>query len=109
MKKFTDSQTLLALSGLFALNLFDALATLLAINIGGVEVNPAMAWFLERGWWAFLAIKTFLGLSACLVMWHGRQNTWVPKASIACLGLYSAVAQYHVVLFLTISVTAMLI
>jgi hypothetical protein len=86
------------LVGIFVLNIFDALFTLIWLRRGGAEGNPVMLWVLEIGDWAFLAQKCFVvGLWLLLLVAHknfrlARLGLWTAAS------FYTLLIGYHLVL-----------
>lgn len=88
---FTTSDVALLL-GIFLLNIFDALFTLLWLQRGGGEANPFMAFMLEMGESAFILQKCFVvGIWLIILLIHKNFR-------LARIGLYSLAAVYTVVI-----------
>jgi len=92
------SSDILLLVGIFVLNIFDALFTLLWLERGGGEGNPIMKWMLEEGDYVFLIQKCLVvGLWLVFLMIH--KNFRFAKIGLWSLAtFYALVILYHFVL-----------
>ncbi len=95
--RFTRRDVILVV-GILLLNVLDALFTLIWLQRGGSEGNPAMAWILELGSNAFLIQKSFVvGLWLLLLLVH--KNFRLARIGLwALAGIYSLLVLYHVAL-----------
>ncbi|MCS5636566.1 MAG: DUF5658 family protein [Myxococcota bacterium] len=88
---FSASDVALLL-GIFVLNIFDALFTLLWLQRGGEEANPLMAFLLDMGETAFILQKCFVvGIWLIILLVHKNFR-------LARIGLYSLAAVYSLVI-----------
>ena len=95
--RFSLPDVLLML-GIFLLNVFDALFTLIYLSHGGEEANPVMDGLLQVSDWAFLAQKCFVvGLWLVFLTVH-KNFKHVRVGLWALLALYTGVLFYHCVL-----------
>jgi hypothetical protein len=86
----------LILVGIFVLNIFDALFTLIWLQRGGAEANPVMARLLELGGdHAFLIQKCFVvGVWLLILVVH--KNFRIARLGLWCmLALYSLLILFH--------------
>ena len=81
---------------LWALSLFDAIATLYMVHLcDAVELNPLMAPLLPYPW-LFLCVKQGL-MALCVVAMHrARAQTFPRRALNVLVGVYALLACYHV-------------
>ncbi len=85
----------LLLVGIFALNIFDALFTLLWLGRGGSEGNPVMDWLLQLGEHAFLIQKCFV-VGFWLVFLIVHKNFRLARLGLWSLaGVYALLFAYH--------------
>jgi len=88
---FTPGDVALLL-GIFLLNIFDALFTLMWLQRGGEEANPLMAFLLDMGEGAFLIQKCIVvGIWLVVLLIHKNFR-------LARIGLYSLAAVYTLVI-----------
>jgi hypothetical protein len=89
---------ILLLGAVFALNIADALFTLIWLRRGGSEGNPIMDWFLQQGDWAFLGQKCLVvGLWLVVLVVH--KNFQIARAGLwFLLALYAGIFVYHIFL-----------
>jgi len=85
---------------IFALNIFDALCTLLWLNRGGAEGNPVMEWALEAGDSVFLFQKCIVaGVWLLVLLVH--KNFRIARVGLwSLLAVYALVGVYHAFLVL---------
>jgi len=95
--RYRKSDVLL-LAAVFALNVADALFTLVWVERGGSEANPVMDWFLQQGEWVFLGQKCIVvGLWLVILVVH--KNFQIARAGLwFLLVLYGSILLYHIYL-----------
>ena len=93
-----DTKMKKMLTGLFILNLLDAILTLVWIQVGfATEANPIMDGLMRIHPSLFLLAKVAL-VSACLgVLWAGRHKALARACTVFGFTVYSMVIVYHVV------------
>jgi hypothetical protein len=85
-------------------NIFDAASTLLMTGLGAEEVNPVMAWALNRGPTVFLAIKLplIVIVTGIMLRWVTNERSHPVNRRMAwwalCLSfvLFALLSAYHV-------------
>ncbi len=87
----------LAIGMIVGLSAADLLLTLRALDLGAVELNPAMAWLLEVGPWAAAAFKLSTALAVGAVTWAMRRYRRILEASLLLAGIMTAVLVHHAV------------
>jgi hypothetical protein len=89
---------ILLLGAVFALNIADALFTLIWLRRGGSEGNPIMDWFLQQGDFVFLGQKCLVvGLWLIVLVVH--KNFQLARAGLwLLLALYGGIFVYHIFL-----------
>ena len=70
------------------LNIIDALLTLFLIDLGAVEINPVMAYFLNFGPLTFMSVKYFLACFSIIVLLIFN-NVFLRKLKIHTRSLFS--------------------
>jgi Domain of unknown function (DUF5658) len=65
--------------GIVLLCVADAFFTLQLISLGGTELNPLMAYLLDRGLYLFVGIKMALTISAIIVLVMHERFTFVRR------------------------------
>jgi hypothetical protein len=91
---FQTSEVIL-LIGIFVLNIFDALFTLIWLQRGGAEANPFMDWLIQQGDHVFLVQKCIVvGLWLVFLLVHknfrlARWGMW------SMAGVYGVLILYH--------------
>ena len=92
--RFTRRDVVLVVA-ILLLNIFDAFFTLIWLQRGGAEGNPAMAWLLEIGVGPFL-IQKCLVVGAWLLLLVIHKNFRIARLGLWSLaGIYSLLILYH--------------
>lgn len=81
---------------ILVLNLFDAVATLVWLEMGmAVEANPVMEYFLRYGPVLFVTIKLGLVSGGTLFLWHQRERPLAVVAIFIAFLAYYLLMLYH--------------
>ena len=86
---------LLVLIVIVALNVADLLFTVRALRLGATEVNPIMAWFLERDPVLAALYKLSIGGGVTLLLFAMRRYRRVLEASLLIVAVFAALFVYH--------------
>ncbi|MEZ4647410.1 MAG: DUF5658 family protein [Candidatus Eisenbacteria bacterium] len=76
----------------------DALSTLHILSHGGTEVNPVMAWIIERSWIGFLVLKLLSALSALVLLSVHRHVRAMRLIGAVLYVAYGSIVLYHLIL-----------
>ena len=99
-RRATGSQVppilLYVILGIFALNVFDAYATIFWLELElAREANPLMAWLLDyHPVWFVIGKLTLVG-SGCLVLWRYRRRRLARAGAYLAFALYATLAGFH--------------
>ena len=94
--KLNNNLFALLLIFLFILNLFDAYATSYWVSNGhAMEINPIMNSWLLVGNKAFLFVKIFIVLLACMILWKAKKNKLAHFLVLMVFLLYLYVSAIH--------------
>lgn len=100
---FVDSHgtvLFLIVTAVAALNVLDALFTVLFLSYGGREINPLVAASLDSGIWVFLTLKS-VGIGVCVAFLTLTKNFVVSRIGLAVVFVgYSALMGWHLWLYL---------
>lgn len=84
-------------STLFMLNVFDAIATIILLDRGAVELNPFMGMLIDLGIKYFLTFKiVFVGTFTCILLFLSfdrHVNTVIMTFTI----VYALLTMYHLI------------
>ena len=81
---------------LFALNLLDALLTIIWVRAGvATEGNQLMASLLDIGNWPFLAVKIAIGSFAAFVLWRWGNRPLARYGLVVALAIYIGLMGIH--------------
>ena len=90
----------LILLGLFGLNIYDGLVTLIWIKLGvATEANPMLENIIEHSALQFLAVKLSLVLLGCLLLWRFREEALARQGAYLLTAIYFILACYHLQFF----------
>jgi hypothetical protein len=92
------ARLLLVLCCIFVFQVLDALLTLAHLRRGGIELNPAMSFLLERGEEWFLGVK--LGISALGLLFLGIHKNFpmVRTGLTVIFAIFLVLVVYHCVI-----------
>jgi len=104
------SQSLFAvIIGILCLSLIDAVMTLHLIGHGATEINPIMAYFLDKGTVIFVAAKYILTTVAVIIILLVK-NSYLPRTRIRSKNLFIfAIASFALVIIWEIWLVYMLL
>jgi len=104
------SQSLFAvIIGILCLSLIDAVMTLHLIGHGATEINPIMAYFLDKGTVTFVAAKYILTTVAVIIILLVK-NSYLPRTRIRSKNLFIfAIASFALVIIWEIWLVYMLL
>ena len=95
--------------GILCLSLIDAVMTLHLIGHGAKEINPVMAYFLDKGTVIFIAAKYILTSAAVIIILLVK-NAYLPKTRIRSNNLFAfAVISFALVIIWEIFLVFMLL
>jgi hypothetical protein len=104
------SQSLFAvIIGILCLSLIDAVMTLHLIGHGAKEINPIMAYFLDKGTVIFIAAKYILTSAAVIIILLVK-NAYLPRTRIRSKNLFTfAIISFALVIIWEIFLVFMLL
>ncbi len=79
------------------LNAVDLGMTYRLVDLGAVELNPAMASALGAGWMWAIGLKGSITIGVAAGLWLGRQHRIVRQAGVAFVGVFAVLALYQLV------------
>lgn len=82
---------------LFSLNVFDAIATIVLLDRGAVELNPVMGLLIDLGVGYFLAFKILFVGTFTWILLYLSFDRHVNRVIMAFTAVYALLTMYHLI------------